>query len=289
MLDLRRPPPALLPYVECLWASDGLDGDETPRAARERALPTGSASLAFRLDDAPIRVFASLAQETPSAFGFAAVSGMRSTFHVRDTARPSRSIGVHFRPGGAAALLGVPADLLAERHVALVDLWGRAADELRERLVEARSPEARLELVELELLTRGAGARALPAAVAHALARFDADPSASVGALCQEIGLSPRRMIEVFRRSVGLTPKVYCRIRRFRRALRLAARPGRVLADVAQASGYHDQAHMSREFQAFAGLAPGAYRPASAARLHHVPVSEAGGSNPYKPCARARP
>jgi AraC-like DNA-binding protein len=279
--------------VERLWHSDGTAAREGAFTPRERALPNGSMDLVFRLAGAPIRIFADLADPLGQVFGHAVVSGVRSSYCVRDTRVPSCAVGAHFQPGGAAALLGVPADDLAERHTALVDLWGSAAERAREHLLALRSPGARLDALEQLLLARLSGARAPHPAVRLALARFDdARAVPPIGEVCREAGTSHRRLIEVFRRSVGLTPKVYCRVRRFQRAIERAARGGPEArpvrwAELAAACGLYDQSHLQREFLAFAGMTPGAYRPISADRPNHVPLwGEPVGSIPYKTAAR---
>ena len=63
-------------------------------------------------------------------------------------------IGVHFRPGRAIPVLGVPVSELADAHVDLESLWGRAAAELRERLCKAATPEKRFAVLEEVLLGR---------------------------------------------------------------------------------------------------------------------------------------
>lgn len=90
----------------------------------------------------------------------------------------------------------------------------------------------------------------------------------------EESGFSHRHIVRVFTEAVGVPPKTYLRLRRFNRALEhLHAAPEAALADVAASVGYADQAHMTREFQAFAGLTPGRYRRAAPHEARHVPLS----------------
>src|SRR5258708_33665452 len=65
-----------------------------------------------------------------------------------------RSVGAQLRPGAAEVLLGVPASELADRHTPLGELWGRAAHEVHERLLEAGHPERRLDVFESLLAAR---------------------------------------------------------------------------------------------------------------------------------------
>jgi transcriptional regulator GlxA family with amidase domain len=57
-----------------------------------------------------------------------------------------------------------------------------------------------------------------------------------------------------------MTPKRYCRVRRFQAALRFLGGQANVdWAQVALACGYFDQAHFNRDFRAFAGVNPTTY------------------------------
>jgi AraC-like DNA-binding protein len=82
----------------------------------------------------------------------------------------------------------------------------------------------------------------------------------TIGALAKDLGCSRKHLTLRFRHEFGISPKLLARILRFDRAVRLIG-AGRVasLADLAAASGYADQAHLSREFRIFAGSAPAAF------------------------------
>jgi AraC-like DNA-binding protein len=72
---------------------------------------------------------------------------------------------------------------------------------------------------------------------------------------------------------VGLTPKLFCRVRRFQRVLRRIG-TGRPVewAAVAVDCGYFDQAHFIRDFHAFSGINPSAYLAGRTEHLNHVPL-----------------
>ncbi|MEX2629080.1 MAG: helix-turn-helix domain-containing protein [Tistlia sp.] len=269
---LRRPPSApLRPFVECLWASDG-SGAAPPERARELVLPTGSLHLVFRLGGEPLRVFRDPGDSLGESVGCALVGGARAAPYLKDLSRPAPSVGALLRPGAAAALLGVPAGPLSHAHTPLALLWGEAAvAEIGERLAARPTPAARLALFEALLLARLAPLRRLDALVAEALAGFRG--LRPVGRVAREAGVSERHLSRRFGEAVGLSPRSWCRVRRFGLALeRLAATPGLALAELAAAEGYADQAHLTREFQALAGLTPGAYRRAAPAETRHVPL-----------------
>ncbi len=273
MLVARPPRGPLLPFVRLVWWSHGAAAH-----ALERVLPTGAMHVVVRLADEPLRLVDAAG---PDSVGTTIVGGARSSAYLKDVSKPAPSVGAALHPDAAWPLLGGPAGELAERHVDLVDLWGAAAARLRERLLDAASPEAALEVFEHELSRRLPAVRGVHPLVAHALARLRSD--VAVADVVRETGYSHRTVSSVFRETVGLTPKVWSRVQRFQRALAAIA-AGRPLASVASLAGYADQAHLTREFGEIAGLTPSAYRTAAPERENHVPISDS-----FKTPEAARP
>jgi methylphosphotriester-DNA--protein-cysteine methyltransferase len=66
-----------------------------------------------------------------------------------------------------------------------------------------------------------------------------------------------RHLRRVFRDAIGMIPKTFARLARFRRALG-AARPDEHegWASIAAEAGYYDQAHLIAEFRMIAGVTP---------------------------------
>src|SRR5262249_33692046 len=108
-------------------------------------------------------------------------------------------------------------------------------------------------------------------AVAQALEKFQQMPDVSDAV--RQSGYSHRRFIVLFRQAVGLTPKVYCRLLRFQRAIEgIKSRPAESWARRALAAGFSDQSHFNREFRTFTGVTPEEYRTLSPRLAFHVPV-----------------
>jgi AraC-like DNA-binding protein len=130
--------------------------------------------------------------------------------------------------------------------------------------MEAQAPQAKFSVLEQMLLQRMAAAGAKGAGnrgVAWAMDQFIRQPhQQSIAAVSHSLGVSHKQFIEQFRREVGLTPKLFCRIRRFQEVLsRIHAQKSVNWADVACSCGYFDQAHFVKDFLAFAGVNPAAY------------------------------
>lgn len=237
----HTPRPPLDQFIGWLWFHEGLNCDYT----LERVLPDGSMELIFNLRNETRHVFDRTTHRPVRSYRRSWLSGAHSEFIVIDTAPDASMIGVHFRPGGAAAFLGMPLSELRNTVVDLDALWNGAAHALRDELLEAPTPPAKLRLLEEALLVRCCGAGAWHPAVDYALRCFTAEPHGlTVGNVTGEIGLSPRRFIHLFTEQVGLTPKLFCRVRRFQSVLdQIRSRRQLVWADVAVRCGYYDQAH----------------------------------------------
>jgi AraC-like DNA-binding protein len=77
--------------------------------------------------------------------------------------------------------------------------------------------------------------------------------------IAQAAGLPVYRLFRAFNRDVGMTPHGFQRQARVRMAMDLI-RAGRPLSEVAAATGFADQAHLTRGFRRVLGMTPGAYR-----------------------------
>jgi len=207
-------------------------------------------------------------------FGHAVVIGPRSDCFIMDNAGERTMIGAQFKPAAAAAFLGVPACEAAGLILDLTDLHGPGAADLRDELLYASSLPERFLILETWLLARIHSDLTPDAAVAHALAEFRRAPAGlSVGGTIERLNVSPKRFIEQFRREVGMTPKRFCRLMRFQKALRLIRQPENIhWADIAYACGYYDQAHFIKEFRAFSGLTPTEYRFTASMHPSHLPM-----------------
>jgi AraC-like DNA-binding protein len=271
MLLQRVPVPALRPFVALLWAADDTANPTPPRSSRERVLPTGATHVVFRLSDDPLKLYDGADGQSARVVGHAVVGGSRATYYVRDVSAPSRSVGALLHPGTTRLLFGGSAAELSGRHTRLDDIWGSDVRAARERMLELRTPERQLDLFEALLQIRLPRVRGLHPAIARALRTLPEAPS--VRALVADSGYSHRRFIELFEDAVGLTPKRYARVLRFRRALERIARDGApCLAELALEAGYVDQAHFNRDFREMTGISPTQYLAAAPLQPHHVPI-----------------
>jgi AraC-like DNA-binding protein len=167
-------------------------------------------------------------------------------------------VEIRFKPLGAHMFLGVSMAEMTNRVVAFEDVLGRAGRIVTERLHEAQSWEARFAILDAAIERRLAAARRPSPSVRWAWQRLsECGGRTPVGELAAELGCSRKHLASGFREQIGLSPKTFARILRFRRATRLLARADvRRWGEIAFHCGYYDQAHFNRDFKEFAGSTP---------------------------------
>jgi len=185
--------------------------------------------------------------------------GMRETVHRKFIRSGQRTIAARLHLQTPAAVIGAPASAIAGRIVALEDLWGHAsAHRLYQRLAAASDTTAAAAILQHAISERLASADALgrqTELALHAAARLSR--SSNVSAVAAELGISERHLRRLFHDTLGISPKTFAKLARFRRALRAArtTHPAN-WANVALDAGYYDQAHLIAEFRTIAGATP---------------------------------
>lgn len=247
------PPAALAPYVVCLWMqtiSDG-DGDGDGQATYDQpVLPDGSIDV-VALDGQVVLAGPATSPET---------------LHLPPGAV---TVGVRFRPGAAPPLVGVSAEELRDLRLPIDEVWGRAGSRLAERSAEVADPAERLWLLADGMTARLPDAREIDWVATAVAAKLAKHPGEPLPRLADDAGLSERQLRRRVETAVGYPPRTLARILRFQRFLRAArASKGRPdLAGLAHATGYADQAHLTREARQLGGLPPAALLNWEAERL----------------------
>jgi AraC-like DNA-binding protein len=226
--------------------------------SRQRELPNGSAVLVFNLgSELRVEDTAGRLHRFPHPTVF--YSGPSDRYIITETDGAQEGIVVELTLPGARRLLGRPLSELRDHMIALTELLGPGANEILGRIVEAPSPASRLALLEAAIEARiaeaeASGERDLECAWSLQHARGG---QIAIADLADSIGCSRKHLAVRFDREFGMSPKLLARIMRFDRAIRIV-RHGEVTSwsDLAAQCGFADQAHMAREFVAFAGDPP---------------------------------
>ena len=229
------PPPRLRPYVACFWRSSTRD------LVRETTiLPDGCIDLIWQSDREPFIA-------GPMTIPASTTAGQGET-----------TLGIRFRPGAAATLLGVSAAELRDLTVDVSRLWSQEGRRKARDLALANAAGLSLHdaasLVDTLRRQTGPGDRL----ISDACAWFARHPGTTAADFIARSGLSERHARRRFQEHVGYGPKTLQRILRMQHVLWLMSRPAppHSLASLAQAAGYADQAHLTREMRALTGQLP---------------------------------
>jgi AraC-like DNA-binding protein len=238
--------------VESIWYANGTIGYE-----RELIAPTGSTVAVVNLG-VPIR------QTTDAGSGpaFTAERGWLAGPHDRPILNQplgrTHCVGIVTTPVGCATTFGVAPTAIRGAVVDL-DTWWSPAAELRAQLRRTSSPDHALRTIDAAVAAARTEVTGIER-VARAVARLEAEPTVTIGDLAAGLGVSHGHLDREFTRIVGLSPRTLGRILRMRRLLDDVDDPrspswSRLAAEL----GWHDQAHLTRDFKRHTGVTPTAY------------------------------
>ena len=240
------PIPALRPWLDCVWTC---------------RVQTGATPVTHQvLPDNCIDILCQDQQDASFAVGM-----MTAPITVVSQGLV-QTVAARFKPGAAARFFQLPLCELNDGRTDLQQLWGRdLAVRLGDALWTDPLPDAqRMLILQDFLLLR---LRKIPLAPAsglalHAVALIEhAQGALRVDQLAAQLHVSRQHLAAQFRQQVGISPKLFARISRFR-AVNNALKTLPAQADWAQVAlqyGYFDQSHLIRDFQDFARASPQAW------------------------------
>ena len=253
-LRVHKPAFPLSQHVEYIWrvAKSGA------APSRQRVYPDGAMALVIHLNKPTATFFI---DNEPLSVRVPLLAGPYSRSFEIDPSQSTAVIGVLFRPGAARVFFPIAPHELHNTDIALSELCPGAAERLLNDVCSAPCQHAQFLAVEQYLIRKLANAAPVHPAVRYAVDQLSREGGMrSIRKIQLGTGLSHTRFIHLFREHVGLTPKLFCRVRRFRAMLDQITK-GRPVnwAKLAADCGYFDQAHLIRDFRAFAGITPVEY------------------------------
>lgn len=235
----RAPAPALAAFAASVWIQRAGD-----RPVAQRHEPHGGAEVRCVLGAVP------------------QLLGPLTTAMYQEVPAGGTVVGVRLRPGVLGGLAGMPADELADQDVRGTEIW-RDMARLTDLLGGAATPMAALAALQ-SFVARSAGEP--DPLVDEAVRRLMPWHSGGTAALPALLSISERQLRRRCRAAVGVGPKELHRILRLRgfsaRVQASIARWGDADVDLARwavETGYHDQAHLTRECRRLLGVTPGEF------------------------------
>jgi AraC-like DNA-binding protein len=140
--------------------------------------------------------------------------------------------------------------------IALSDIWGVRGSRLNQQISEARSVRQCIDLIGERL----ANPRDITVVQRICTSIVEQAGQVRIDDVAFQAGFSTRQLRRLFLEQVGLSPKHFCRVIRFRSSVsRLSERGHADWAQMALDCGYYDQAHLINEFRQFSGYTPGEF------------------------------
>jgi len=239
----RSPSPSLDAFVACYWQAMG-SGDFT--LPSYTIIPDGCVDVVYELQGSHIRCMA---------------FGTTTSVQMFVPAPHSVYFAVRFRPGMARHFLHCSIPELTNNAVTLSSFLRLSSDEV----VEGNTLGDRQMIMEQAMTRQLSRLDYTVTLLDRALrAMRDGQGSLRIDDLANQCGVSTRHLERQVIDSVGLSHKRLSRIIRVQAALSFLRRfPHQSLADLALSLGYHDQAHMNRDFSLLTNHTPTYYRTAS--------------------------
>ncbi|MEN7551649.1 helix-turn-helix domain-containing protein [Rapidithrix thailandica] len=172
------------------------------------------------------------------------------------------SIGILFKPWGLYQLFGIHPSELSNNVLDSRLLLNSSLETFVKEQYDNSSPGQFLHLLE-EFLVKNFPQQALRTEVIRSIDAIEGShlQRGSIQKLSRELNLSPKSFIQIFNKTIGLSPLQYLHLKRVHTAIgHLTQCPEKSLTSLAYELGFYDQAHFTKMFKNFCGETPKAFR-----------------------------
>jgi AraC-like DNA-binding protein len=243
----RIPHPALAPYVDYVLSGQN-DGDlNSIDSYLYKDLPNPNARIVFKIGPQPGQ--SCLFAQGP---------------RLRLTVVPANAIQMFsftLKPGAVKPLVGVPLSVLSDQVVDLVNIWGKEAENLRERMFLAPTLEARINILEAVLIQKAAAFQKMDYFVQDVARLIEKQGGrGSLESVFQRTGYTERQVLRKFDDWMGMGPKHFARIVRCRSLLdKLEVHEEQNWTRLARDHGYFNRTHLAADFAKLLGQSPSGF------------------------------
>ncbi|ACU58808.1 AraC family transcriptional regulator [Chitinophaga pinensis] len=235
-----KPHPDLLPYIDAYWVVEG----HQAQYIQSNILPDGCIDLILNLKDD----YRAKTGELAMAAGKAYLVGTMTTYKTSFISPDNKLVGIRFKPAGFSTFYRFAS--LSEITDATIEFDAALSPDLHKTAQHFLAYLNRFFLQRLQ-------------PPKHALAAIIQDVERSKGqvaisALAARNHITTRQLERNFQRYIGVSPKEFTNIVRFRSALsqiKYNTQQDSLLA-IALNCGYYDHAHLTNDIKKYAGAAP---------------------------------
>ena len=266
---IYKPGLPLSQFIDFFFYYEGFHAEHS----MEKLLPDGSIDLLIDLTETPKKLYHNEEATSYTVFKKSWISGMKTNYILID-ASVSNMVGVHFKPGGCYPFVDFPMLELNDLTIELDSIWSKDANALRETILHEPSVDKRFSILEKYFLQKGKNKMENHVLLHYSVSQLVQSPQMwTIRSLSDKTGITQKHLITLFKKYVGLSPKMFSRINKFQKVLQLIEQQKKIdWSMLAYECGYFDQAHFIKEFQAFSGINPAAYLGKRGPYLNYIPI-----------------
>jgi AraC-like DNA-binding protein len=248
--------------VSCYWAVDSQAIGARIRAlepTEDLLIPDGLSEIVFNRGCDGFDRWQLGASDRKQFMGQSYLIGGRSQSVNTNAPAPLHLAGVKLDSRFLRSIIRTPLSEFRESTLSLSDLGDEQLLALEESVGNARCIETVIGLFDNFFLAATRELSRSRSAIDALIARIQHEHGATpIMSWARQAGVDSRSLERAFCAHMGMTPKQYARVIRFKRHYQaLIARDGARKSLSAGLDGFYDQSHFNREFRHFTGVAPG--------------------------------
>ncbi|WP_194774566.1 helix-turn-helix domain-containing protein [Pararhodonellum marinum] len=249
-----QPVSDLDPYVECLFVWEG----ETDEKLVVQSPPSGFNAMVFNYKN-PYWAYIQeeLKEQVPLAFASGQFTG---NYHL-ELQGSIGMIGIVLKANALHNFFGLHMAEMVNKRLAIGDFLGQSGNNLHHEINHTISTEARTKILEDFLVSYVDRARKNLTIIDETIDFIDQkNGMLTIDEVLSRFKISRRYLEKKFQEKVGITPKLYARIKRFGYLSNKIVHNQKVdWQDIVFENGFHDQSHLAKDFKAFNQMNPSEY------------------------------
>lgn len=183
------------------------------------------------------------------------IHGLAERKTLIDTSSNIHTFSIIFKPTGLYHFLpSQPIDQIVKSYANISDVFGVGINETIDNIKKCTTDYERIIVIENFLLKhRNNSELRVEKAVQKIL---QCRGNIKVKEIAEYVNLSTRQFQTIFKYKIGLSPKQFTRLVRFKNVLNNRPQPEFTLASYANENGYFDESHFIHEFKFFTEMTP---------------------------------
>lgn len=249
-----KPSQALAPFVDCFFVWER--GSAAPLLVQSP--PSGFNALVFNYAD-PYWAYQVESEKelVPLAFASGQFTG---NYHLEITGSIGM-IGVVLKATALYNFFGLDMPALVNKRLDLREFLGYLGTETYNLVKAAKTAEERIGILEHFLQSQSGTAQSRQSIIDDTVAFIDQkNGMVTIEEVLSKFKFSRRYLEKKFLEKVGISAKLYARIKRFGHLSNKVAHNDEVdWQDIVFESGFHDQSHLAKDYKAFNQMNPSDY------------------------------